>query len=58
MRAGEARIYLPGDIHDTRCLDEPSLLFRFTARDLKSEEEARLITRYVERDGAWTVGPA
>jgi hypothetical protein len=58
LRAGEARIYLPGDIHDTRCLDEPSLLFRFTARDLKSEEEARLITRYVERDGTWTVGPA
>jgi hypothetical protein len=58
LRAGEARIYLPGDVHDTRCLGEASLLFRFTERDLKSEEEARLITRYVERDGAWTVGPA
>ncbi len=58
LRAGEARIYLPGDIHDTRCLGEPSLLYRFTSRDLKSEEEARLITRYVERDGVWTVGPA
>jgi len=58
LRAGEARIYLPGDIHDTRCLGEPSLLYRFTSRDLKSEEEARLITSYVERDGAWTVGPA
>lgn len=58
LRAGEARIYLPGDVHDTRCLGEPSLLFRFTARDLKDEEEARRITRYVERDGAWTAGPA
>lgn len=57
LRPGEARIYLPGDIHDTRCLGEPSLLFRFTSRDLKSDAEARAITRYVERDGAWTVGP-
>lgn len=58
LRAGEARVYLPGDIHDTRCLDEPSLLFRFTERDLKLEAEARQITRYVERDGAWTAGRA
>lgn len=58
MSPGEARIYLPGDIHDTRCLGEPSLLFRFTERDLKSEEEAPRITRYVERNGVWTVGPA
>lgn len=57
LRAGEARIYLPGDIHDTRCLRGPSLLFRFTERDLKREDlvEHRL-TRYVERDGVWTVG--
>ncbi len=58
LRAGEARLYLPGDIHDTRGLDEPSLLFRFTARDLKSDDEARWITRYVERDGVWTLGAA
>lgn len=57
LRAGEARIYLPGDVHDTRGLGEASLLFRFTARDLKSDEESRLITRYVERGGVWTVGP-
>jgi hypothetical protein len=56
LRAGEARIYLPGDIHDTRGLGEPSLLFRFTARDLKSVAEAPRVTRYVARDGAWTVG--
>lgn len=58
VRAGEARIYLPGDIHDTRCLGEPSLLFRFTERDLKDGDEARLITRYVDRNGTWTVGAA
>ena len=59
LRAGEARIYLPGDIHDTRCVAGPSLLFRFTDRDLKKEDlEAHRVTRYIERDGVWTVGPA
>jgi hypothetical protein len=58
LRAGEARAYLPGDIHDTRCLRGPSLLFRFTERDLKQEEREQRLTRYVERDGLWTVGAA
>lgn len=58
LRAGEARVYLPGDIHDTRCVSGPSLLFRFTERDLKKEDqEAQRVTRYVERNGVWTVGP-
>lgn len=57
LRAGEARVYLPGDIHDTRCLVGPSLLFRFTDRDLKKEErEAHQVTRYIARDNVWTVG--
>lgn len=56
--AGQALVYLPGDIHDTRCLSPSALLFRFTERDLKIEDkvEGRL-TRYVERDGAWTPAP-
>ena len=59
LRVGEARVYLPGDIHDTRCVSGPSLLFRFTERDLKKEDqEAHRVTRYVERAGIWTVGPA
>jgi hypothetical protein len=59
LRVGEARVYLPGDIHDTRCVSGPSLLYRFTERDLKKEDqEAHQVTRYVERDGVWTVGPA
>jgi hypothetical protein len=59
LLAGEARVYLPGDIHDTRCLSGPSLLFRFTERDLKQEDsEARRVTRYVAHDGIWTPGPA
>lgn len=56
LRAGEARVYLPGDIHDTRCVSGPSILFRFTERDLKAEQEAPRVTRYVAGDGFWTVG--
>lgn len=59
LRAGDARVYLPGDIHDTRCVSGPALLFRFTERDLKKEDqEAHRVTRYVARDGGWTVAPA
>ena len=58
LLAGEARIYLPGDIHDTRCVSGPSMLFRFTDRDLKKEDQARRLTRYVSRNGIWTTGGA
>ena len=54
LRAGEARAYLPGDIHDTRCLTDSALLFRFTERDLRHEDQVeRKLTRFVERDGYW-----
>ena len=57
VRPGQVQVYLPGDIHDTRCVTGPALLFRFTERDLKKEDqEEHRVTRYVERDGAWTVG--
>lgn len=53
---GQVQVYLPGDIHDTRCVAGPALLFRFTERDLKLEDQqAHRVTRYVERDGSWTV---
>lgn len=59
LREGEARVYLPGDIHATRCVSGPSLLYRFTERDLqKEDQQAHRVTRYVERNGVWTVGPA
>jgi hypothetical protein len=58
LRAGEARIYLPGDIHDTRCVSGPSLLFRFSDRDLKKEDQEGRLTRYVLRNGIWTTGGA
>ena len=57
VRPGEAQVYLPGDIHDTRCVSGPALLFRFTERDLKKEDkEEHRVTRYVERNGVWTPG--
>jgi hypothetical protein len=59
LRPGHAMAYLPGDIHDTRCLAGPALLLRFAERDLKREDqEEHRVTRYVERDGGWTVGGA
>jgi hypothetical protein len=54
LSPGETRVYLPGDIHDTRCTAGPVLYYRFTDRDLKREEgEGHPITRYIEQDGAW-----
>lgn len=56
VRPGDVQVYLPGDIHDTRCVSGPALLFRFTERDLKEEDkEKHRLTRYVARDGTWTV---
>ena len=57
VRAGSVMAYLPGDIHDTRCVSGPALLFRFTELDLVREDrhEGR-ITRFVEQDGVWTIG--
>ena len=56
LRPGEARAYLPGDIHDTRCLSDTALLFRFTERDLRHEDMVEhKLSRFIERDGEWTV---
>ncbi len=57
VRQGQVQVYLPGDIHDTRCITGPALLFRFTERDLKKEDKVEhRLTRYVEQDGVWTIG--
>lgn len=54
VRPGDVQVYLPGDIHDTRCVKGPALLFRFTERDLKKEDmEEHRVTRYVQGDGFW-----
>jgi len=45
-RAGECRVYLPGDIHDTRCVSSDVLMFRFTSCDLKVEDREGRMMRY------------
>jgi hypothetical protein len=53
---GRVMVYLPGDIYDTRCVSGPSMLFRFTERDLhQDEKEGHKVTRYVDKDGDWTL---
>ena len=55
VRAGQVQVYLPGDIHDTRCLSKSALLFRFTERDLRAEDrQEHRVTRYQESNGVWT----
>ena len=54
MGPGECRAYLPGDIHDTRCLSPDVLMFRFTSCDLAAEDRAGRMTRYVREAGLWT----
>lgn len=54
LRRGEARAYLPGDIHDTRRLTRQALVFRFTERDLKREDQVEgRVTRFIEQGGEW-----
>ena len=58
LRPGIALAYLPGDIHDTRCLTETALEFRFTERDLKVEDRVEhRVTRYPAPQDAWMVAP-
>ncbi|WII72630.1 hypothetical protein QJS83_01935 [Bdellovibrio sp. 22V] len=48
MKAGESRVYLPGDIHDTKCISDSVLMFRLTSCDLKTELQAKRMRRYTE----------
>lgn len=51
LRPGDARVYLPGDIHDTRYLTGEVLVLRFTSCDLAVEEREGWLKRYA-RDGS------
>jgi len=54
LRPGEARAYLPGDIHDTRCLTENAMVLRFTERDLRHEDQSLgLVTRFAAHGDEW-----
>jgi hypothetical protein len=47
---GQVQVYLPGDIHDTRCVEGPALLLRFTERDLRIEKEQYRLRRFPSPD--------
>jgi predicted metal-dependent enzyme (double-stranded beta helix superfamily) len=47
---GQVQVYLPGDIHDTRCVQKPALLLRFTERDLRIEKEQQRLRRFPSPD--------
>ncbi|MEN0061339.1 MAG: hypothetical protein AAGA48_04265 [Myxococcota bacterium] len=53
MGPGDCRVFLPGDIHDTRCVSKSVRLFRFTSCDLDIEAEEGRMTKFVARDGDW-----
>ncbi|WP_299579303.1 hypothetical protein [uncultured Microbulbifer sp.] len=38
MHPGNCRAFLPGDIHDTRCMSDYSLMFRLTSCDFSREK--------------------
>ncbi|WP_413943082.1 hypothetical protein [Bdellovibrio sp. HCB-162] len=46
VQAGESKIYLPGDIHDTKCISDFVLMFRLTSLDLKEELGAGRMRRF------------
>ena len=54
--AGQVQVYLPGDIHDTHCINGPALLLRFTQLDLRLEKEEHRLTRYARHGGEWVAG--
>jgi hypothetical protein len=46
LNSGDARIYYPGEIHDTRCTSDNTLILRLTSFDLKEEDRAGRLRRY------------
>jgi hypothetical protein len=50
LQAGDTRLYLPGEIHDTRCISESAVILRLTSLDLKSEEAGGRMKRFVRED--------
>ncbi len=46
LKAGECRLYFPGDIHETRCLSETVIILRLTSCDLKEEDRLGRMKRF------------
>lgn len=48
LNAGECNVYLPDDIHDTKCLSDYVLMFRLTSSDFKIERREGRLIQYVK----------
>jgi hypothetical protein len=48
MNPGECKVFLPKDIHHTRCVSEKVTILRFTSCDLKKEKREGRMIRYEE----------
>lgn len=46
MTNGDAKVFLPGDIHDTLCLSGRAVILRLTSVDLKKEDAEGRMKRY------------
>jgi len=46
VKQGESRVYLPGDIHDTKCISDSVLMLRLTSCDLEIEKEKGRMKKY------------
>jgi hypothetical protein len=46
LRSGDSRVYLSGEIHDTRCISQNVIILRFTSCDLKVEEKEGRMKRF------------
>lgn len=44
--AGDTRLYLPGEIHDTKCISPNAVILRLTSNDLKEEERLGRMQRF------------
>lgn len=48
MSAGDCKVYLPEDVHDTRCISDSVLMLRLSSCDLKKEDREGRMRRYVD----------
>lgn len=46
VKQGESRVYLPGDIHDTKCISDSVVMLRLTSCDLEIEKKQGRMHRY------------
>ncbi len=46
MLPGECKVFLPADIHDTRCISRSVIMLRLTSCDLKKEEHDGRMIKY------------